>query len=81
MCRGQRLASLTMKLVAAYALLRFDLAMVDGRGEVLREAPVPDLNDVLTSRPKERCRIAFREKSVWSTALENPDGSIRKEVF
>lgn len=35
--------TLTMKIFVAYCLMRFDLAVVDGRGD--RVEPVPDLND------------------------------------
>ena len=35
MCNGQRLATLTMKIVAAYCLLKFGLAVADGRGRGL----------------------------------------------
>lgn len=64
MCRGQRLASLTMKLVAAYALMQFDLTMVDAQGIKMEASPEPDWNDFLTCRPKEACSIAFTERSM-----------------
>jgi hypothetical protein len=30
---GQRLATLSMKLMVVYALMRFDITMVDGQGK------------------------------------------------
>lgn len=66
MCRGQRLATLTVKLVSAYALMKFDLAIVDRQGRKLEKSPEPDWNDFLTCRPKEPCGIAFSERSTWS---------------
>jgi hypothetical protein len=34
-CKGQRLATLSMKLMVVYALMRFDITMVDGQGRLL----------------------------------------------
>lgn len=62
MCKGQRLATLTMKLVAAYALMRFDLNIVDEQGERMQSSPVPDWNDFLTCRPKDKCSIEFTQR-------------------
>lgn len=45
-CQGQRLATLTMKLVAAYVLMSFDLATVDEQGKKMQSPPSPDWNDV-----------------------------------
>ncbi|OKL63003.1 hypothetical protein UA08_01231 [Talaromyces atroroseus] len=64
MCKGQRLAKLTMKLVVAYTLMRFDLAAVDGRE--VRAEPIPDWNDFLTCRPQEGCSINFSERRGWN---------------
>jgi sterol 14-demethylase len=64
-CKGQRLATLTMKLVAAYVLMRYDLAIVDEQGQMMRDAPVPDWNDFLTCRPKDKCNIRFTERLSW----------------
>ena len=60
MCKGQRLATLTMKLVVAYSLMRFDLAIVDRKGD--RVEPIPDWNDFLTCRPQRECMIKFSER-------------------
>ncbi|KAL2127917.1 hypothetical protein VTI74DRAFT_9993 [Chaetomium olivicolor] len=68
MCKGQRLASLTMKLVAAYAFSRFDMAMIDELGQRMENPPEPDWNDFLTCRPKERCSIRFSERPCVSVA-------------
>lgn len=66
MCKGQRLASLTMKLVVAYAAMRFDMAAVGARtGETLRDQPVPDWNDFLTCRPLGDCSLRFSERPGW----------------
>lgn len=62
MCKGQRLATLTMKLMVAYALMRFDLGMVDEQGQKMQKSPVPDWNDFLTCRPKEKCSLKFTER-------------------
>lgn len=62
MCKGQRLASLTMKLVVAYAAMRFDMDAVGARGEMLHDQPVPDWNDFLTCRPLGDCSIRFSER-------------------
>ncbi|KAJ5654636.1 cytochrome P450 [Penicillium lividum] len=62
MCKGQRLAILTMKLLTASFVLRFDLSMVDGRLEKMEEPPVPDYNDQLTCQPKDKCSIKFTER-------------------
>lgn len=60
MCKGQSLATLTMKIVVAYFLMRFDLAVVDGRG--VRVEPVPDWNGFFTCRPQGECMISFSER-------------------
>lgn len=66
MCKGQRLASLTMKLVVAYAAMRFDMDAVGGaHGETLRDQPVPDWNDFLTCKPLGDCSIRFSERPGW----------------
>jgi cytochrome P450 len=62
-CKGQRLGTLTMKLVVAYTLMRFDLAAVDGKGD--RAEPIPDWNDFLTCRPQGECSIKFSERTGW----------------
>ncbi|CAG8209226.1 unnamed protein product [Penicillium nalgiovense] len=61
-CKGQRLATLSMKLVVVYALMRFDITMVDGQGKKINHLPPPDWNDSATCRLKERCGIKFVEK-------------------
>jgi sterol 14-demethylase len=61
-CKGQRLATLSMKLMVVYALMRFDITMVDGQGQKINRLPLPDWNDSATCRPKERCGIKFVEK-------------------
>ncbi|CAI7643096.1 unnamed protein product [Penicillium glandicola] len=61
-CKGQRLATLSMKLVVAYALMRFDITMVDGQSEKINRLPLPDWNDSATCRPKEECGLKFVEK-------------------
>ncbi|KAJ5270744.1 hypothetical protein N7505_006502 [Penicillium chrysogenum] len=61
-CKGQRLATLSMKLMVVYALMRFDITMVDGQGKKINRLPLPDWNDSATCRPKERCGIKFVEK-------------------
>ncbi|KAJ6123523.1 hypothetical protein N7471_010840 [Penicillium samsonianum] len=61
-CKGQRLATLTMKLVVVYAWMQFDITMVDGQGEKINQLPLPDWNDSATCRPKEECGIKFVEK-------------------
>ncbi|OQD95630.1 hypothetical protein PENSOL_c019G05787 [Penicillium solitum] len=61
-CKGQRLATLSMKLMVAYALTQFDITMVDGQGEKINRVPLPDWNDSATCRPKEECGIKFAEK-------------------
>lgn len=61
-CKGQRLATLTMKLVVVYAWMQFDITMVDGQGEKINHLPLPDWNDSATCRPKEECGIKFVEK-------------------
>ncbi|KAJ5921695.1 cytochrome P450, partial [Penicillium verhagenii] len=58
-CKGQRLAMLTMKLLTASLMLRFDLSMVDGQLENMKGPPVPDYNEQLTCRPKNKCSIKF----------------------
>lgn len=64
-CKGQRLATLTMKLVAACALMRFDLVIVNEQGEKMHTPPVPDWNDFLACRPKDKCSIKFTERQEW----------------
>lgn len=61
MCKGQRLGTLTMKLVVAYILMRFDLDVVDESGDSVE--PVPDWNDFLTCRPLTDCMIKFSERA------------------
>ncbi|KAJ5871058.1 hypothetical protein N7455_005999 [Penicillium solitum] len=61
-CKGQRLATLSMKLMVAYALTQFDITMVDGQGEKINRVPLPNWNDSATCRPKEECGIKFAEK-------------------
>ena len=51
-----------MKLMVVYALMRFDITMVDGQGKKINRLPLPDWNDSATCRPKERCGIKFVEK-------------------
>lgn len=71
MCKGQRLGTLTMKLVVAYSLMRFDLDVVDELGNSVE--PVPDWNDFLTCRPTTDCMIKFAERTGWEGAAA--DGS------
>lgn len=66
MCKGQRLAILTMKLVVAYCLMRFDLDIVDGKGDSVE--PVPDWNDFLTCQPQTECMIKFSERTTGEGA-------------
>ncbi|PYI09243.1 cytochrome P450 [Aspergillus sclerotiicarbonarius CBS 121057] len=66
MCKGQRLATLTMKLVVAYASLRFNMDLVNHRGQPIPGPPVPDFNDFLTCRPKNDCTIKFSERLDWA---------------
>ncbi|PWY76114.1 cytochrome P450 [Aspergillus sclerotioniger CBS 115572] len=66
MCKGQRLANLTMKLVVAYASIRYDMDLVDQRGQPISGPPVPDWNDFLTCRPKNDCTIKFSERPEWT---------------
>ena len=61
-CKGQRMAMLNMKLVAVSFLIRFDIGMVDGVGERMESAPVPDWNDSVTCRPMEDCGILLVKK-------------------
>ncbi|KAJ5446813.1 Cytochrome P450 [Penicillium cf. griseofulvum] len=61
-CKGQRLATLNMKLVVAYALTQFHVTLVDGQGKKMTHVPLPDCNDSATCRPKEDCGIKFTEK-------------------
>jgi sterol 14-demethylase len=61
-CKGQRLATLSMKLLVTYALTQFHVTMVDGQGEKMYHVPPPDCNDSATCRPKEDCGIKFAEK-------------------
>ncbi|KAJ5790241.1 uncharacterized protein N7518_007252 [Penicillium psychrosexuale] len=61
-CKGQRLATLSMKLVVVYAMMRFDITMVDGQGEMINRLPLPEWNDSATCRPKEECGIKFVAK-------------------
>ncbi|KAK4867193.1 hypothetical protein LT330_000703 [Penicillium expansum] len=61
-CKGQRLATLSMKLVVVYALMRFDITMVDDQGKKINRLPPPDWNDSATCRPMEGCGIKFVEK-------------------
>ena len=62
MCKGQRVATLMMKLFTAYALLTYDLATVDERGEKLQTLPAPDWNDYLIYRPCGKCFVEFTER-------------------
>lgn len=55
-CKGQRLAMLNMKLVAASILTRFDVSMV-GEKDL-----VPDYNDSVTCRPIGECGIRVVER-------------------
>ncbi|KXG52447.1 Cytochrome P450 [Penicillium griseofulvum] len=61
-CKGQRLATLSMKLLVTYALTQFHVTMVDAEGERMNHVPLPDCNDSATCRPKEECGIKFVEK-------------------
>ncbi|KAJ5501899.1 Cytochrome P450 [Penicillium fimorum] len=61
-CKGQRLATLSMKLVVVQALMRFDIMMVDGQGKQINRLPLPDWNDSATCRPQEECGIKFVAK-------------------
>ncbi|KAJ5963230.1 uncharacterized protein N7479_003106 [Penicillium vulpinum] len=61
-CKGQRLATLSMKLVVAYAFMRFDITMVDRQGQKMNRVPLPEWNDSATCRPKEECGLKFVEK-------------------
>lgn len=62
LCKGQRLAMLTMKLLTASLLLRFDLSMVDEQLRKMEAPPVPNHNDQLTCRPRDKCSIKFTER-------------------
>lgn len=66
MCKGQRLGTLTMKLVVAYTIMRFDLDVVDKLGKSVE--PVPDWNDFLTCRPTTDCMIKFSERTAGEGA-------------
>lgn len=61
-CKGQRLATLSMKLMVAYAFTQFDITMVDGQGKKINRVPLPEWNDSATCRPKEECGIKFAKK-------------------
>jgi len=50
-CLGSRLATLTIKLLAALVLLDFDFDTVDAGGRIADPAPEPNWNDELTCRP------------------------------
>ena len=62
MCKGQRLATLTMKIVVAYCLLKFGLAVVDGRGRGLSRFRIGMIFFFLTCRPQGECMIRFSER-------------------
>ncbi|KAJ5897263.1 cytochrome P450 [Penicillium tannophilum] len=62
LCKGQRLAILTMKLLTASLLLRFDLTMVDEQLEKMEAPPVPNYNDQLTCQPMDKCSIEFTDR-------------------
>ncbi|KAJ5656997.1 cytochrome P450, partial [Penicillium longicatenatum] len=62
LCKGQRFALLTMKLLTSSLLLRFDLSMVDEQLERMQVPPVPNYNDQLTCQPKDICSIKFTER-------------------
>ncbi|KAJ5803569.1 cytochrome P450 [Penicillium pulvis] len=62
LCKGQRLAILTMKLLTASLLLRFDLSMVDEQLEKMEAPPVPNYNDQLTCQPMDKCSIKFTDR-------------------
>lgn len=61
-CKGQRLATLTLKIVVAYALMRYEIALVDHYGDPVTGAPVPDWNDFLTCQPEGDCTLRFAER-------------------
>lgn len=65
MCKGQRLATLTMKLAVAYSLLMYDMDIVDTQGDMLDSPPVPDWNDFLTCSPMQDCRVRFSKRLGW----------------
>jgi cytochrome P450 len=50
-CLGSRLATLTIKLLAALVLSDFDFDTVDAGGRIADPAPEPNWNDELTCRP------------------------------
>ncbi|KII84285.1 hypothetical protein PLICRDRAFT_57687 [Plicaturopsis crispa FD-325 SS-3] len=50
-CQGQRLARLSLKLIASMFLLGFDYEVVDQTGKPPNPFPLPDWNDILTCRP------------------------------
>ncbi|PYH92825.1 14-alpha sterol demethylase [Aspergillus ellipticus CBS 707.79] len=59
------LATLTMKILVAYVLMRFDLSLVDEKGHRIEGVPVPDWNDFLTCRPRGDCGVEFSERSCF----------------
>lgn len=59
LCKGQRLANLTLKIIVAYTLMSYKIDIVSKNGDVVTGAPVPDWNDYLTCRPQGDCTLRF----------------------
>ncbi|GLA89709.1 hypothetical protein AtubIFM56815_004197 [Aspergillus tubingensis] len=59
LCKGQRLANLTLKIIVAYTLMNYDIDLVNNNGDVVTGPPVPDWNDYLTCRPTGDCTLCF----------------------
>ncbi|PYH65865.1 cytochrome P450 [Aspergillus vadensis CBS 113365] len=59
LCKGQRLANLTLKIIVAYTLMNYDINLVNNNGDVVTGPPVPDWNNYLTCRPTGDCTLCF----------------------
>ncbi|KAI3056486.1 hypothetical protein CBS147343_10528 [Aspergillus niger] len=59
LCKGQRLANLTLKIIVAYTLMSYKIDFVSKNGDVVTGVPVPDWNDYLTCRPQGDCTLRF----------------------
>ncbi|RAK93719.1 cytochrome P450 [Aspergillus costaricaensis CBS 115574] len=59
LCKGQRLANLTLKIIVACTLMSYKIDIVSKNGDVVTGAPVPDWNDYLTCRPQGDCTLRF----------------------
>ncbi|OJK01306.1 hypothetical protein ASPACDRAFT_51211 [Aspergillus aculeatus ATCC 16872] len=60
LCKGQRLATLILKIVVAYALICYEISLVGSDAALSSDGPVPDWNDYLTCRPRGDCTLRFR---------------------